>query len=231
MSTEAKMEVTNMPEGTTLLQAIEAGTISRPTLMEFKEFETWRKETGGRPTVAQDGAYTSTATESRIWKETMAKFYGEDWHVLLTAARARRAGGEASAGESEADGASVRDGSEGDPMGGLGTPGLPSIGTAAGVPVGENSEEAETTPGGSKVIKTSTSPVGARRLLDRGFDPASENVEEHMQRLRRIMQTLAEGGSQPREKVLEDMEREAAVHKVAYEEARKGLNPTRTRSV
>ena len=135
MSNEAKMEVTGMPEGTTLLQVIEGGTISQPTLMEFKEFETWRKESGGRPTVAQDGAYTKTETEVKIWKEVMAKFYGSDWHDMLTTLRARRANGGASAAESEVDGASVYDGLEADPTAGLGTPSQSSIGAAAAVPV------------------------------------------------------------------------------------------------
>ena len=186
MATEAKMEVTGIPEGTTLLEAIEGGTISQPTLMEFQAFQSWRKETGGRPTTAQDGAYTSSTTESRIWKEVMAHFYGKDWHALLSAAKARRAG-DISAAESAADAASVIDGSDGNLMEGMGTPGLPSIITAAGVPVGESSEEAETAPRSSEVIKTSTSPVGARRLFDQGFDPASESVEEYMQKLRRII--------------------------------------------
>ena len=137
MATEAKMEVTGQPEGTTLLQAIQKGAISKPTLMGFNEFETWRKETGGRPTTATDGASTSSATEASIWKEVMAELYGVDWRDKLASQKDRKANGGASAADSEADGLSVVGGSDADPLGGQGTPGPPNIGSAAAVPVGE----------------------------------------------------------------------------------------------
>ncbi len=68
-----------------LLDAIRDGDIERPLLMRWNAWQVWRRGDGMRPTVARDGAATTSLQESTLWKAVMNELYGDDWSITLAA--------------------------------------------------------------------------------------------------------------------------------------------------
>ena len=64
-------EVSGQPEGTTLLECINAGIVPYPERMPYVRWLEWRKETGSRPVKRRDGRSTSTAEEVALWRSVM----------------------------------------------------------------------------------------------------------------------------------------------------------------
>ena len=67
----------------TLLNAIRDGDIERPRLMQWNDWQIWRRDVGRRPTAARDGRSTTTTVESALWKSIMCELYGDDWLLRL----------------------------------------------------------------------------------------------------------------------------------------------------
>ena len=66
-----------------LLVAIRDGDVDRPPLVEWNNWQIWRRDYGRRPTSAADGYATSSTLETNIWRAVMAELYGEDWMMYL----------------------------------------------------------------------------------------------------------------------------------------------------
>ena len=70
----------------TLLQAIADGTIDKPSRLTWVDWQKWRKNPfGGRRATTKVGSArpTTNKEDSKIWSETMAALYGENWLVDL----------------------------------------------------------------------------------------------------------------------------------------------------
>ena len=66
----------------TLLQAITDKTIPKPSRVEWRDWQIWRKNPfGGRRATKRQGSTrpTTTAEESSLWQATMQELYGENW--------------------------------------------------------------------------------------------------------------------------------------------------------
>ena len=63
----------------TVLVAIRDGDIPRPELMDWNNWQIWRRDHGRRPTSAGDGYVTTSTLETNIWRAVMADLYGENW--------------------------------------------------------------------------------------------------------------------------------------------------------
>ena len=62
-----------------LSHMIDAGEIEQPDLMTFNQWQTWRSGPGRRPNKRVDGASSLQASESALWRATMAANYGDEW--------------------------------------------------------------------------------------------------------------------------------------------------------
>ena len=67
----------------TLLRCIGDGEIPKPALMQWNEWQVWRRDVGKRPSAAIDGEATSSGQESALWKAVMLEYYGPDWLMQL----------------------------------------------------------------------------------------------------------------------------------------------------
>ena len=66
-----------------LINAIREGDVPNPQLLDWNNWQVWRRDIGLRPVVARDGFVTSTTTELALWKSVMNDIYGEDWSLQL----------------------------------------------------------------------------------------------------------------------------------------------------
>jgi hypothetical protein len=67
-----------------LLDAIDCGEVDPPELLAWREWQRWRNLEGRRPpgrAIVHGGA----GPEARLWKATMAEFFGDGWRLLLAA--------------------------------------------------------------------------------------------------------------------------------------------------
>ena len=69
-------QVVGEPEGTTLIEAIDAGRVETPGELSFPQWQRWRKGPGKRPTVRRDGRGLSTKEEVDLWRAVMVHLYG-----------------------------------------------------------------------------------------------------------------------------------------------------------
>ena len=67
----------------TLIQAIRDGDVERPGLLNWNQFQVWRRQNGMRPVVARDGYTTTTTQESALWRAVMNEFHGDGWLMLI----------------------------------------------------------------------------------------------------------------------------------------------------
>ena len=77
--------------GGTLQRAIEEKVVPTPDLLGYQAWISWRAGDGLRPTQRKSGHGTTSAQEAELWRETMARIYGEDWRRLLEDAELMRA--------------------------------------------------------------------------------------------------------------------------------------------
>ena len=61
-------EVSGEPGGVSLLDAVAAGRVPRPSEMPFSEWLKWRAGSGKRPTRGRDGISTTMQQEAVLWK-------------------------------------------------------------------------------------------------------------------------------------------------------------------
>ena len=54
-----------------LEQCIAQNVIELPELMEFNDWQKWRRDTGSRPSAKEDGRATTSAEEAALWRSTM----------------------------------------------------------------------------------------------------------------------------------------------------------------
>ena len=73
-----------------LASCIEEGTVPKPAVMDWKDWQIWRKGEGMRPRVslgdpAPHAAVgpTTNRQEAALWKATMERLHGADWRALL----------------------------------------------------------------------------------------------------------------------------------------------------
>ena len=64
-------QVAGQPEGVTLLDAINDGTVPYPGRMSYVRWLEWRKETGSRPVKRRDGRSTTNTQEVALWRSVM----------------------------------------------------------------------------------------------------------------------------------------------------------------
>ena len=67
----------------TLIQAIRDGEVERPGLLNWNQFQVWRRQNGMRPVVARDGYTTTTTQESALWRAVMNEFHGDGWLIIV----------------------------------------------------------------------------------------------------------------------------------------------------
>ncbi len=68
----------------TIEDAVNEDMIPEPALMQFNEWQSWRKEEGLRPTKRRGSSRTtSTQEEAKLWCRVMQYFHGEDWRMVL----------------------------------------------------------------------------------------------------------------------------------------------------
>ena len=67
----------------TVLVAIRDGDLPRPPLVDWNNWQIWRRDYGRRPTSAADGYVTTTGLETNIWRAVMEELYGQHWMDYL----------------------------------------------------------------------------------------------------------------------------------------------------
>ncbi len=93
----------------TFLEAVEQSIVPTPTLMDWNDWQRWRRTTGMRPTYADDGAMLDNKSEVRLWRQAMEHLYGADWLEDLSlrtagpAAQRAEASGPAASADQGAD--------------------------------------------------------------------------------------------------------------------------------
>ncbi len=95
----------------TFLEAVEQGVVPTPALMEWNDWQRWRRTDGMRPTYADDGAMLDNRAEVTLWRRTMEHLHGADWLEDLSAgpaAQRAEAPGPAASADLGADGSQVQ---------------------------------------------------------------------------------------------------------------------------
>ena len=64
-------EVSGQPEGVTLLECIEEGSVPYPGRMSYVQWLKSRRETGSRPLRKRDGLSTTPEEEAALWRRVM----------------------------------------------------------------------------------------------------------------------------------------------------------------
>ena len=62
----------------TLKQAIKDSDVESPALMDWNQWQKWRKDKGKRPNRRVDGSSTKNAAEVKLWIATMLSLHGAD---------------------------------------------------------------------------------------------------------------------------------------------------------
>ncbi len=105
MAAAAERQVTGVD--LTFLEAVEQSLVPTPTLMDWNDWQRWRRTVGMRPTYADDGAMLDNRAEVSLWRQAMEHLYGADWLEELTAGPAAQraaASGPAASADQGADG-------------------------------------------------------------------------------------------------------------------------------
>ena len=75
-------EVANYPG--TFEDAVNEEGFPEPAVMQFNQWQSWRKEEGLRPTRSRGcSRTTSTLEEADLWRRAMRHFHGEDWRMVM----------------------------------------------------------------------------------------------------------------------------------------------------
>ena len=158
--------------GKTLEQAIADGTVDRPELLEFNDFQVWRRTSGRRPTQRVDGVKRTTAQEAELWRKTMESLYGLDWAQQLADKRVAKAAEEAPDEESEVE-----------------VPKSPSQRAAAAEPA---RPVVEVTPQKSESGRSSIpdNPEQLKARMGKEYDPGRETSQEYLARMQRLVRAM-----------------------------------------
>ena len=203
-----------------LLVAIRDGDVPRPPLVDWNNWQIWRRDYGRRPTSSVDGFTTSSTLETNIWRAVMAELYGEHWTDYLLRGedppsvaaplpqqlREPSLGPATSAGEPHTPArrpASVADPGSGELPTGAAAPGA---GIASPVP-SWNSQD----PG---------TPGTLNRMILADYDPEKEVLERYQSRVRRQAAALIALDAPLEEGLLEIKIAKSAFIFRLYEEAR-----------
>ena len=75
-------------EDRSLSECVTAGAVPTPGLMDFNQWQVWRKGPGRRPRTSQGDPVTTTPRqEADLWRSTMQSLHGQDWRALLEEAQ------------------------------------------------------------------------------------------------------------------------------------------------
>ena len=201
----------------TLLIAIRDGDVPKPGLMGWNEWQQWRRDVGGRPTVVRDGATTTTTQESALWKSVMCELYGDQWALTLASGEAMGPVAQAplpsEPGLAPAAGAGAvtprtSPRVERSPGSGDARPGAASPGSGKSSPVPSWSSRE---PG---------SPTRLNLLVLKAYSPEKELLEVYQNRIRRQAGALAGMGEPLSEGVLETLITKSEIEMRLYEEAK-----------
>ena len=171
-----------------LSHLIDSGEIEQPELMTFNQWQTWRAGPGRRPNKRVDGASSLQATESALWRATMAANHGDDW---ITDIAAREAAPDASEDEEEEHPAEpLEPALQARPAGEVLHPGSAAARASSpgsGVVTPPRREGSRTMPGTPNSWRSNEpgTPGGLTRMVHRMFDPEKESLQVHENRLRR----------------------------------------------
>ena len=64
-------------------EAVTQGLVPPPPLMDWNQFQRWRRTDGQRPNRETDGFLRTSRQEAELWKRIMPIYHGEDWLVDL----------------------------------------------------------------------------------------------------------------------------------------------------
>ena len=95
----------------TLREAIEQNVVPTPGLVDWNDWQRWRRDVGMRPTYPDDGVMLDNRVEATLWRETMEHLYGAQWLEDLStgpAALRAEAPGPAASADLGADGSQVQ---------------------------------------------------------------------------------------------------------------------------
>ena len=149
-----------------LAECIANGSVPKPALVDWQDWQRWRKGAGKRPTVGQgDSASTTSRQESELWRATLQRLYGANWRALLEEQQAAE-----TATEEEADAASA--------VGG---------GTASAAASVAGSAAAS---GGGPSSSAPGTPQRLRQALLQEYDAAAETGAEYQRRMDLITEQL-----------------------------------------
>ena len=183
-----------------LNDAIDAGKVPKPALMDYQAWKHWRATDGMRPAVRRGspkGCFTTDKDEIHLWKFAMRHLYGNEWAKELqrqtlreNADLALRVEAEqASRAEAESRAAAAAPSNVPSGSGGLAGAGLAqalAIPRIARVPA---------TPGGSSALSSLPgSPRGLRQSL-LSYDPAKLSLDSYTRRIVRIASHLEDLGA------------------------------------
>ena len=219
-----------------LLDSIRDGEVERPNLMRWNAWQQWRSLRGKRPTAAADGAATTTALESALWKSVMLELYGTEWSIQLASMEEEATAAVAEAQPSRpslepAAGGPSASVAPPQPTGGAGTPEPASLVTPRRTEVSPGSGELPRTgaagPGSglaSPVPSWSSGNPGTPKRLThavvQAYNPEKEVLEKYIERITRQARALELLQEPLGAGILEALKSKAAYELRIYEEAK-----------
>ena len=216
----------------TLKQAIDAGEIEVPGLLEWNAWQKWRRDVGKRPTQRVDGRTTSNTEEAALWKATMQDRHGSDWSMqLMTQVAETQTGLGAEADVAQASSvpsggpaaADVLPPQEPPALGAQ--PSTPRAGRTEASPGSGNGPVVRSPGSGAQSPVSSVdsrqpgTPGSLNAKLQIPFDPAKEPIERYLERTQRIVTALSSLGKPVAEGVVDGLQAEAEVLLSIYESA------------
>ena len=97
----------------TFADALAAGVVPRlDDVISYREWLTWRKGPGMRPTARTNEVTTSQVREAELWRDTMKNLFGEEWRIALETRETARAAEEVAEEDPYAEAVPEREPSE-----------------------------------------------------------------------------------------------------------------------
>ena len=181
----------------TLIVAIRDGDVPAPPLLDWNNFQIWRRDIGLRPVVARDGYVTSTTTELALWKSVMNDLHGDDW--LLNLARGEPPEAAAAAGEppQPREPSPVPAAGAGDPTTPTRRPAIAVDGPGSGElpPGAAEPGSGIPSPAPSWSSRAPGTPTTLGQNVLRAYDPDSEAVEKYQARVTKQAEVLKRLGN------------------------------------
>ena len=163
-----------------LAEAIAGAKVPKPDLVDFNDWQQWRKRLGKRPRKDLGDARSTTAQEEvQLHKATMELIYGASWRSDLVDQQVARA---AQAEQAGPDGDPEEPGAAAGGVQGGQAPAAPAGPAAVGA------EGAGSPPSGA------VTPKSLLATLEAGFDPTKETMEAFQERVVRTAKSLEDMG-------------------------------------